>query len=289
MKSKLLFLIPVLFLLIAFKSDKQAYQLFSKDGKTVKYKALLSEAKNADIILFGELHNNPICHWLQLELTKDLYNEIQNNLILGAEMFETDNELILSEYISGNIKTRNFEAEAKLWPNYNTDYKPLVEFARENNLEFIATNIPRRYAAVVHKKGFEGLDSLSAKAKELLPPLPVPYDPELKGYKGMLDMMGGMGGRANTNLPKAQAIKDATMAYNILKNRKPGKVFLHFHGTYHSNNFEGITWYINQENPAIKILTIASVEQADIDELSEENKGLADFVICVPATMTKTH
>ncbi|MFO8128660.1 MAG: ChaN family lipoprotein [Bacteroidales bacterium] len=274
------------FLLVSFKQDKQAYQLFDIKGKKTQYKDLLKEARKADIIFFGELHNNPICHWLQRELTRDLAKLESRKLILGAEMFETDNQLLLDEYISGTISERSFETQARLWPNYETDYKPLVEIARKNGLPFIATNIPRRYASVVHKKGFEGLDSLSAEAKSLIPPLPVEYDPELKGYQEMLNMMGG---HASPNLPKAQAIKDAAMAYQILQHMDEHSLFLHFNGTYHSNNFEGIAWYVKRDQPGLQMLTIASVEQKDIDELDDENQSLADFILCVPETMTKTH
>jgi len=236
---------------MAMRSDIKAYELYNEKGKSVKYKKLIKDALNADIILFGELHNNPISHWMQLELTKDLYSEIGEDLILAAEMFETDNQMLLDEYISGLIRQRNFEDEVKLWNNYSTDYKPLVEFAKENNLTFVAANIPRRYASMVHRGGFEALDELSAEAKSLLPPLPVAYDPELPGYKAMIEMMSSMGaGHANPNLPKAQAIKDATMAHFIMKYFEPGKTVLHFNGAYHSDNFEGIYWYLKLNNPA---------------------------------------
>jgi uncharacterized iron-regulated protein len=275
---------------MAMRSDIKAYELYNEKGKSVKYKKLIKDALNADIILFGELHNNPISHWMQLELTKDLYSEIGEDLILAAEMFETDNQMLLDEYISGLIRQRNFEDEVKLWNNYSTDYKPLVEFAKENNLTFVAANIPRRYASMVHRGGFEALDELSAEAKSLLPPLPVAYDPELPGYKAMIEMMSGMGaGHANPNLPKAQAIKDATMAHFIMKYFEPGKTVLHFNGAYHSDNFEGIYWYLKLNNPELKILTISTVEQDDVDTLSEENTGIANYVINVPATMTKTY
>ncbi|MBU2651445.1 MAG: ChaN family lipoprotein [Bacteroidetes bacterium] len=289
MRKTIIPLLILFFALTAFKQDKPAYRIFGPDGKKLKYKDLLEQASKADIILFGELHNNPICHWLQLELTRDLYAEAGSKLILGAEMFETDDQLILDEYLKGIIPSKNFENEAKLWPNYDTDYSPLVDFARDNELSFIATNIPRRYAAVVHRKGFEGLDSLSAEAQKLLPPLPVPYDPELKGYRSMMEMMGGMGGHANANLPKAQAIKDATMAYNIVINMGEGSIFVHYNGTYHSQNYEGIVWYLKQSNPELSILTIASAEQDSIEELQEENHELADFILCIPSGMTKTH
>jgi len=276
--------------LISMKGDKEAYQYFNVKGGQAKYKALLKDAVQADVVFFGELHNNPISHWMQLELTKDLYDEKGDQLVLGAEMFESDNQLLLDEYLGGTIKQGSFEKEARLWNNYKTDYKPLVEFARDNNLPFIATNIPRRYASIVHSSGFEGLDELSDEAKALFAPLPVAYDPELKGYKAMIEMMAGMGsGHANENLPKAQAIKDATMAHFILENWKTGQLFIHYNGTYHSNDFEGIVWYLKAAKPLLKILTIASVEQDTISPLKEENVGIADYILCVPTDMTKTY
>ncbi len=287
MKIKTLFLI-ILVVTLAFKADKPAYRIFNEKGKEVKYKELVADAMKADIILFGELHNNPISHWLQLELTKEVYGEKQDYLILGAEMFESDNALILNEYVSNQIPKKNFEKEARLWPNYKTDYKPLVEFAHDNNISFIATNIPRRYAAIVYKGGFEVLEELNDEAKALMAPLPINYDPELSCYKQMLQM-GGMGAHVNDNLPKAQAMKDATMAHFILKNWEKGDTFIHYNGSYHSDNFESIVWYLLEVNPNLKIMTIATTQQPEIEELDEESVGVANFVICVPESMTKTH
>ena len=151
----------------------------------------------------------------------------------------------MDEYLSGDIKQKSFEAEAKLWNNYSTDYKPLVELAKENELRFVASNIPRRYASIVHKGGFEVLGNLSEEAKELIAPLPIEYDAELPCYKGMLEMKGGMG-HVNENLPKAQAIKDATMAHFILEDFNPGSLVIHFNGSYHSDNYESISWYLKK-------------------------------------------
>jgi uncharacterized iron-regulated protein len=287
MKVRFFLFAAFFFLLASMRTDKPAYQFFRADGKTVDYDKVLKEAGKADIIFFGEIHNSPICHWLQIELTKDLFTEKKENLVLGVEMFETDNQLILDEYLQGRISEKNFTDEAKLWKNYNTDYKPLINFAKESHLPVIATNIPRRYASMVNKGGFEVLDSLTPTAKKFIAPLPIAYDPELKGYKDMLNM-GMEGGHTSPNLPKAQAIKDATMANSILNNRKDGMTFLHFNGTYHSDNFQGILWYIRQRDPNLKIMTISSIEQDTIEELKPENMNLADFILCVPSDMTKT-
>ena len=284
--KKVLFLAIILVALTAFKNDKPAYQLFDQEGKQVKYSKMLKELNEADVVFFGEMHNNPICHWLQYELTSDLYEASQEGIILGAEMFERDDQLILDEYLEGKISKKSFEKESKIWDNYKTDYSPLVEFAKDSSLMFVATNIPRRYASIVYGKGFEGLENLEPEAKGYIAPLPVEYDAELKGYKAMLEMGGGHGG---ANLPKAQAIKDATMAYSIAGFAGEGKLFIHYNGTYHSDDFEGILWYLNKYKPGLKIVTIASVEQAGIEELEEENLNVADFILAVPKDMTKTY
>ena len=288
MKNISLFLTLALTLTLSRAQEKPAYLIYDRSGQPADFGQLLEAASQTQVVLFGELHNNPIAHWLQLELSRELYNKIGNELVLGAEMFEADNQLILDEYLSGLISERNFTAEAKLWNNYDTDYKPLVELAREHSLPFIATNIPRRYASLVNRQGFEGLDALPAEAKRYIAPLPPAYDPELPGYKAMLEM-GGMPGNVSDNFPKAQAIKDATMAHFIYQNLNRNGVFIHYHGAYHSNNFEGIFWYLRQLDEKLRMVTLTTVEQDDPLVLEEANKGLADFIIVVPSTMTKTY
>ncbi|MDZ7775007.1 MAG: ChaN family lipoprotein [Bacteroidales bacterium] len=81
---------------------------------------MLRKIADADVVFFGELHNNPVAHWLQLEVTRDLYQEKNGNLVLGAEMFEADNQLIIDEYLEGTIRQKDFEKEARLWSNYGT-------------------------------------------------------------------------------------------------------------------------------------------------------------------------
>jgi uncharacterized iron-regulated protein len=279
---------------ITHSQNKPAYLLYS-DGNQVQWSELVNAAKSSDIVFFGEYHNNPVCHWLQFELTKELFALKDGKIILGAEMFESDNQVIMNEYLSGLIKEKNFTDEARLWGNYKTDYRPLVEFARENKLQFIATNVPRRYAAAVNNGGFEALEVFSEESRKYFPPLPIPYDPELPGYKAMTEMMGMGGGKqgGSTHIVKAQALKDATMAWFILKNFQGGSVFLHFNGAYHSDNREGIVWYVNHyasnafSGLKLKILTISVEETDDMNTPPSENK--ADFMIVTPASMTKTH
>ena len=287
MKKPLIVLVLFSILGFAFKSDKPAYVLFTGEGKPVKYEKMMQELEKADLVFFGELHDDPIGHWLEYEITKDLFESKQQDLVLAAEMFESDVQVILTEYLNGKISEKSFESEARIWPNYKTDYKPLVQFAKDNELFFVASNVPRRYASVVHKGGFEALDSLSDEAKQFLPPLPIPYDPTVKCYADMLNMQG-MGGKVNENFPKAQAIKDATMAHFTMKNWSKGKLIIHYNGSYHSNNFQGIIWHILQNYPDLNILTIANEKQDDLSELNEDNLNIASYILCVHSSMTST-
>jgi uncharacterized iron-regulated protein len=284
MKKFILFLFLSWSAAIAFAQQKPAYVLYNAQGKKVSYAKMLKTLQGKDIVLFGEYHNNTIAHWLQLELTKDLHEK--RALVLGAEMFEADNQAPLDRYLKGEIDAKGLDTLARLWNNYKTDYAPLVKFAKANKLTFAATNIPRRYASMVSRGGFQALDTLSAREKAWIAPLPMAYDPELPGYKNMLTMMGE---HANDNFPKAQACKDATMAHFILQYYRPGSLFLHFNGAYHSDNYEGILWHLKQKSPALKYATITTVSQAGLQKLLAENKGRADFIICVDEDMTTTY
>lgn len=305
MRSTLLFLFGLL--AFSFRPDKPAYRLYDAKTKAVSYDQLLRRAADADVVLFGELHNNPICHWLELQLAKDLAEQKKGQLVLGAEMFETDTQTTLTDYVQGRSSDKEFAAQARLWPNYDTDYKPLTALAREQKLPFVATNIPRRYATLVARNGLSSLDTLSAATKRLMVPLPLTVDLTRPGYKAMMEMMGGSGhgssGAPNphgsttdmsANFARAQAIKDATMAYFILQNRKPGQTLLHINGDYHSKNFDGIVGYLrDMAGPSLKILTISSVDVPDPEQPKADKdtnlSQLADFVIAIPSDMTKTY
>ena len=269
---------------IVLSQNKQSYQIFNQNGNKVSYKKLINTSQKSDVLLFGEYHDNSVAHWLELEITKDLFKK--KGLVLGAEMLEADNQKQVNQYLKGEINQKKLDSTSRLWPNYKTDYKPLVDFAKENNAAFIATNIPRRFASLVFKNGFEALDKLSAEEKSWIAPLPIFYDATLPGYVKIVQEMGGHGGE---NLPKAQAVKDATMAYFINKNRTDTSLFIHYNGSYHSDNFEGIYWYLKQQNPNLKIITIATVIQKDISKLEVENYNKATFIIIIDEDVTKTY
>ena len=167
----------------------------------------------------------------------------------------------------------------------------LLQLARQQKFRVVGTNVPRRYASLVAKGSLTALDTLSAATKAWLPPLPLAVDYELPGYKNMVKMFGGDAAHAAgvQNIIQAQALKDATMAFFLNQARPPGHLLLHLNGSYHSDNHDGILAYLRQQNPQLKLLTISTVSQEQLAKLEQENQRKADFVLVVPADMTKTY
>ena len=278
---------------VLIAQDLQAYKIYNARGKEVSFKTMSSKASEVDLVLFGEFHDNPIAHWLQLELVQKMYDQHGQNLQLGFEMFEQDQQDILSAYVNGQmvIKEGQLKDTLRLWPNYQTDYAPLVEFAKAKQLSCVASNIQRKYASLLFKKGRAALDTLPENIKNQMAPLNFAFDTTLSQYQAMKQMGAHMGPGAGWRMVEAQAIKDATMAHFILHNpwRNAQTVHLHFNGAYHSDYYQGIMWYVKQEAPQLRILTISTVSQENMKGLDREHLGKADFIICVPANMTSTH
>lgn len=265
--------------------ELKPFAFYDSEGNKMEYNQVVTESQSADIVLFGEHHNDAIIHWIQLRFIKDLMKT--NELILGAEFFERDDQLKLDEYTSGLIPARNFEAEARLWNNYKTDYKPVVDLARDSGLTFIATNVPRRYAALVNKSGLDTLRHLSKEARAYLPKLPISFTMETPGYTEMEEMMVGHGTDVS-NMVKAQALKDATMAESILQNMKKGKIFVHINGDFHSANYGGIYWYLTRKKPKLDVKTIKVYSNKELD-FTPEMINSGDFILVVPEDSSKSY
>ncbi len=287
--TSILILLFTIFQSIA--QDFPAYVIYTSNGKKTTFDKLEDAAEGKELILFGEFHDNPISHWLQLELTKELFEENGANLQLGFEMFEQDQQELLSQYLLGNLTTKQFKDTVRLWPNYETDYAPIIEFAKTNKLFCVASNVQRKYASLLFKKGRKALDTLSAAIKTQMAPIDFVVDTSLSQYREVFSMGGHMGVNMGMNMLESQAFKDATMAQFILANpgRKAGTVHLHFNGAFHSDFHQGILWYVQQKEPNIRVLTISTVTQDDVRKMDKEHLGRADFIICVPESMTRTH
>lgn len=259
-----------------YSQDSSNYIIYAKE-RTISFEKMAKQLAKNEVVLFGELHDDSIAHVLELELSSYFYNLFPNSFALGAEMFETHQSSYLQKYLaSGNLNA--LTDSTKLWSNFASDYFPTLQFAQVNQIPYYATNIPRKYASLVFKKGINALDSLTVKERALICPLPFPFDSTLSQYKECIQMGIDMHA-SGMNFALAQAIKDATMAWNITNALRTNEKLLHFNGSFHSNYYQGIYWYIKQYRPKTKIATIAIIKKSEFNH--KRDCYIADFVIIV--------
>lgn len=289
--KKILWIVMLIMSMTTYaQKTPEIYRIFDAKGKKISYEKMIKTVSATDVVFFGEIHNCVISHWMELKVLEALA-ENNNKLKVGMEMLEADNQLIIDEYTSCTISSDRFEEECRLWPNYSTDYEPLVYYAKRHHLPLIATNVPRRYASIVKEKGLAFLDSLSAEAKRYLPKLPIKYVENKNAQEGFALM--GLLGKAKETKPQlmaqAQAIKDAAMGWFIAQNLKKGEQMIHFNGTYHSDARNGIIPYLLEYRPKTTISTIRAVRQEEIDKIEKDYLGLADFYICITEDMNVSY
>ena len=275
-----------------YTNDKPAYVIYNKEGKQVNYTTLLNGLKQGDVVLFGEQHNDPISHWLELSLLKDLHQE-KRNITLGSEIWESDQQIIIDEFIEDKeMSMKSFLEYTRQWPNFTTDYKAMLQYAKDHSIPVLASNVPRRYSSLVSTRGIAMLDSISEEAKSFLPPLPLHIDLTQEFYDedvaNVFKQVSMMNSSSISNLVKAQALKDATMAYHIVESCKKNQFVYHFNGEMHSAKHAAIVYYISHYNKDIDVKTVSVLKQKDIHYLEEANKR-ADFVVVVPNDMTVSY
>jgi len=236
--KKSIFLSFILFLSLSLSAQEKDYTIFhTASGKrNIDLNELADLCAEADVVFFGEEHDDDLGHALQDTLFKMLYEHRNGQVALSMEMFETDVQLVLNEYLAGIIPESRLEKDARLWTNYKEHYRPMVEFAKEKELSVIAANPPRRYVSMVGKKGMPELRNLSKEARKFLPP--PPYD-TLSGryHQKFWKTMGEHGAMMSHTIYHSQNLWDAGMSYNIAQYQRKHKKELVYHlvGRFHSD------------------------------------------------------
>ena len=281
----------VICLLIGFGSqaqDLEAFRIFDAKGKEVSFGKMMAKVSQNQVVLFGEFHDNPISHWLELNVLMELNKHAKGpKLAVGFEMFELHQAKALNDYIR-NKSYKALKDSTELWTNFKTDYKPVLDSAiAQGNIPF-AANVTRKYASLVFKKGLSALDTLPEDQKKWMAPLPFPFDSTLTQYVELIEMGKEMHA-SGINFAYAQAIKDATMGYSITQHIKAGKNVYFLNGAFHSDFHQGIMWYVQHYAPGTSVGTITTVSQKDVRKLQKEHLNRADFIVVVNETMLSTH
>ncbi len=285
-------LLTVPFVLLSMNAFAQSgdYTVL-KQGQSVSLDAMLTDLAKANVVFVGEEHDHKQGHQLELTILQGLYAK-NTKEAFGLEMFERDVQPVVDEFLSDFISESSFLAASRPWPNYKTDYAPLMNFCKEKHIPVVASNAPRRYVSIVSRKGPDALQALPKASKANLAALP--YSLEIPdGYNKQLDgVFEGPHGGANQmpgmptidNMKKSQMLWDVTMADSIARFvRKSHRPLVHINGAMHSDSGFGAADRLHRQSPGLKIMRVTIRPSATYPTPpSDLAADIADFVIVTP-------
>lgn len=269
----------------AGQANPDHYTIFTSDGKPATLDDIMRAAAASDAVFLGEYHDDTVAHALQFEIFKRAVEQFGPNrkVQLSLEMFERDVQVVLDEYLAGRITEDHFLRSSRPWNNYKTDYRPLVELAKEKRLPVIAANAPRRYVNMVARLGRDSVLSLSKDAKKWLAPLPF-GEPSEAYSKKFNALMGKIHDSTQPVSPMlySQTLWDATMAYWVAKALKEhkGSLVVHLNGGFHTESRLGTIEKLAKYRSKAKSLVVTMRYEENFRTFDPaKHTGLGDFVI----------
>lgn len=260
-------------------------------GKFIDFESMLASLTAADVVLVGEQHDDQNTHRLELAILEGFRRRKVMPLV-SLEMFERDVHGALGDYLEGRIGEEETLKLVRPWPRYATDYRPLVELARDQRWSVVAANVPRRIASLVAKSGRDGLNGLSDSdrgwvARDLQCPLDTYFD---RFAATMSDHPGGTQTpeqqRATTERYYwSQCVKDETMADSIAASYsarpKDSGPIVHYSGAFHSDFSLGTAERTMRRLPGKRVVVVSILPVSELDALSPTGEDLkrAQFLV----------
>jgi uncharacterized iron-regulated protein len=240
--------------------------------------------KNADVLILGEEHDDIEGHKEKANLFKNLVPNLKPSLSL--EMFETDQQLFLDEYLRGIIDDKQILKETRVWNNLERDYLPLLQIAKSNSLPALASNTPRRYTRIASRGGMEALQNLPDFSKDFLPPLYlIKAFPQIDYENKFFNIMGGHSNSGMKNFFLAQELWDTSMSHSIANHvSSTGNKVIHVNGRFHSDEGMGVTYRLKKMG--MKVVTI-SMFPLRKNSPEEDFSKLADIIYISPESLQK--
>ena len=283
------------------------YKVYSvKTGKEVALNDIVEDMKNYDVLFFGEEHNDSVPHYLENKMFESLFSKYANKVTLSMEMFDRDVQVVMNEYLKGEIREKNFNKDARIWSNYR-DYKPMVEFAKKNQLDVVCANAASRYTNLAGRKGQKGLMALPEESKKNFAPLP--YDTATGKYYDKLMGLSShdpapaakdttkkapakMPSMGSYNLIMGQSLWDATMAYSISEylKKNAGKMVMQVNGRFHSDERFAVVAQLKKYSPKTRALIISTGRDESYPNIDWSlHKDQGDYIIMTDPKVPSTY
>lgn len=300
MKMKIYIFLLIIFFIMNFsvfgQISQENYRIFDAKGNPKTLEDIVQTAEKNDVVFLGEQHDDAVAHFLQLQIFKAIVDKYKQNrkIALSLEMFERDVQIVVNEYLKNQISEAHFLSSSRPWGNYKTDYRPLVELAKENNLPVIAANAPRRYVNMVSRLGIDSINGLSNEAKKWIAPLPFAESSEeyARKFNALMGQMSDSGAPIkNSPILNAQTLWDATMAFAIAEFLKANKnsLVVHLNGSFHTENRLGTPEHLLKYHKNTKFLVVTMRYEEKFTQFDQsKHTDLGDFVILTDSKIPRS-
>jgi uncharacterized iron-regulated protein len=264
--------------------SEDQFRAFDAKGNPVTMADMIKAAGQADVIFLGELHDDPVGHAIEAEVFRRVFAEYSAKRKII--------QVVVNEYLNSLISEPQFMASSRPWGNYKTDYRPLVEFAKEKRLEVVAANGPRRYVNMVSRGGRETLNGLTKEAKKWLPPLP--YAEASEAYAKKFKALMGPSPEAQMGIDKilsSQSLWDASMAYSVSQalKRSKGSLVVHLNGGFHTENRLGTVEHLLKYRKKARVIVITMRAEDDFKTFEKsKHADLGDYVVLTDAKLPRS-
>lgn len=297
-------IIYILFICLSMNLYSQNYKIYdTKSSKFINLNELVNNTSIYQIILFGEFHGDSIIHSIEYEYFKEFHQK-NSNVALALEMFERDVQDVVNEYLASAISEDEFLKRSKPWPNYKKDYAPILNYAKNEQLEVIASNIPRKFASQYIQRGFTSFNDLPPHERDYIVKDFILRTENKYMFKFFETMLGSKDEiyKLNPNQKNilylyyaSQCLKDGTMAESIINflNRKPNYKVIHYNGDFHSNSFMGIYEQLVDMNIELQdkicIITPSYYEVGKEIIVNDSLKQHGNFILFIPHKKEETN
>lgn len=256
----------------------------------IDFRELAVALSRADVVFLGEFHDDPGTHRLQAALLRELAEVRTEGLVLALEMFERDVQATLDSYLDGSISEADFLANSRPWPNYGSDYRPMLEFAKANGWPVVAGNVPRRIASQVARAGLGALDSLPSVDR---PFVAAEHScPRDEYWRRFQEVMGDMSSHGMQLTPEqlesmvwrtyeAQCVKDEAMAESVVAaQREHRTLVVHANGSFHSNYRLGAAARVLRRAPELRTLVVTFTPVENLGSADgRSTRMIGDYVV----------
>lgn len=257
--------------------------------REVDWRAAVDRMARADVVFFGEMHNDFATHLVQRKLLRSL--AAKREVVLSLEFFSWQDQDALDAFVQGEIDEARLLERASEWSNYREAHGPLLRLAKRLGVRVVGANCPRALTRKVSRGRAAALAAMSAEERKFFPStLHAAQDSYWQRYDRLSRAHGGRAGPASAErLYWTQNLWDNAMGEAIVRARasQPRAPVLHLCGGFHSAYRQGTVHQVGVRAPGLRLVNLQCHASATLEGCEAElDARIADYNVFVRTSAT---